>query len=335
MSESTQETAVPSIGLDIGTSRIVTAQQNGGGNTQVRSELNAFVTLPFSKLTQSVLRKEAIPHTVEGSELVIYGNESEKLADLFHVETRRPMLRGVLNPGEPNSLDLVRQLVTSLTSDTQAERICFSVPAPTLGSDENVTYHEASLRNLLTGLGYEVRSIPEGLAVIYSELEDVNYTGIGVSCGGGMCNVCLAYLSVPVLSYSIPKAGDYIDMNAATATGEVSTRVRILKEQSFHFNGTFSDKVQQAVNVYYDDVIRSLVRSLVEALETCRHLAKMGRQIPLVLSGGTVTPRGFRDRFAKAMEETEFPINISEVRMASEPLYSTAKGALMAALTDM
>ena len=64
---------------------------------------------------------------------------------------------------------------------------------------------------MLDELGYEATSINEGLAVVYGELEDSNYTGIGISCGGGLCNVCLAYLSVPVLSFSIPKAGDYID----------------------------------------------------------------------------------------------------------------------------
>ena len=32
---------------------------------------------------------------------------------------------------------------------------------------------------------------------------------------GGLCNVCLAYLSVPVMSFSIPKAGDYIDSSAS------------------------------------------------------------------------------------------------------------------------
>jgi hypothetical protein len=40
-----------------------------------------------------------------------------------------------------------------------------------------------------------------------------NFSGIGVSCGG-MCNVCLTYLSVPVISFSVPKGDDYIDTSA-------------------------------------------------------------------------------------------------------------------------
>ena len=84
---------------------------------------------------------------------------------------------------------------------------------------------EATLRQMFSDMKYPVQVINEGLALVYSELEDTNYTGIGISCGGGLCNVCLAYLSVPVLSFSIAKAGDFIDASAAAVTGERANRI--------------------------------------------------------------------------------------------------------------
>ena len=185
------------VGLDVGTSRIVVAQRQDK-DIQFATQLNAFVTIPFSKLTQSVLKKERIPHLVQESEITIYGDESERFANLFHRETRRPMLRGILNPEETNGLMLVRQIVTLLTSESnrRMQKLCFSIPAAPLGAGEAVTSHEAELKSMLQELGYEARSISEGLAVVYGEMESSNYTGIGISCGGGLCNVCLAYLSV-------------------------------------------------------------------------------------------------------------------------------------------
>ncbi len=57
-----------------------------------------------------------------------------------------------------------------------------------MGAEDNLTYHEATVKQVLQKLGYQdVRSVNEGLAVIYSELEDTNYTGFGISCGGGLC----------------------------------------------------------------------------------------------------------------------------------------------------
>src|ERR1017187_5667779 len=47
----------PAVGLDVGTSRIVTARQEEQ-NIKYDSQLNAFVTIPYSKMTENVLRKE-------------------------------------------------------------------------------------------------------------------------------------------------------------------------------------------------------------------------------------------------------------------------------------
>lgn len=325
----------PALGLDVGTSRICLASQSAE-NYEYKTQLNAFVTIPFTKMTESVLRKAGVPYTTSGGELIVHGNESEKFADLLNVETRRTMNRGVLNSAEPESLTMLRNIVTSLCGrPSSPSRLCFTIPAAPLGSEENLTYHEKTLKQVLTELGYEVRSVNEGLAVIYSELDATNYTGIGISCGGGLCNVCFAYLAMPVLSFSIPKAGDYIDQSAASVTGERANRIRIVKEESFHLNGFFSDKTMQVLGVYYDEMIQNLVAGMKEAFATARNKPKIGRPVPIVLSGGTAMPNGFRDRFEQALRQTEFPIAISEVRMASDPLHTSAKGALVAAMSEM
>ena len=322
------------IGLDIGTSRVCLAQR-AGEEFHYETQLNAFVTIPYSKLTENVLRKENVPHTITGPSIVVHGNESDRFADLLNVETRRTMNRGLLNPTEPSSLDMLRKIVESLLAKTKDRgKLCFTVPAAPLGAEENLTYHETTLRQVLSDLGYEVMSINEGLAVVYSELESSNYTGIGISCGGGLCNVCVSYLSVPVLSFSVSRAGDYIDSSAAAITGERANRVRITKEDSFHFNGFFADKLQQALSVYYDEMIQSLVLAMKQAFSSSRNLPKQNRPLPIVVSGGTALPAGFLSRFEKILLEAELPIPTADIRLAQDPLHTSARGALVAALAD-
>jgi hypothetical protein len=323
------------LGLDVGTSRICLAERVGQ-DYEFETQLNAFVTVPFSKMTENVLTKENIPHSVSGPEIVVHGNESDRFADLLNVDARRTMARGVLNPAEPDSLNMLRKILESLLDSPQEPRkLCFTVPAAPLGAEENLTYHEVTIRQVLSEMGFNVKSINEGLAVIYSELESTNYTGIGISCGGGLCNVCVAYLSVPVMSFSIPKAGDYIDTNAASVTGELANRVRIAKEDSFHFNGFHADKLLQVLGVYYDEMIQSLVQGIKQAFASSRNLPKQKRPLPVVLSGGTALPEGFRARFEKIFNEANLPIPTSEIRMAADPLHTSAKGALVAALADL
>ena len=322
------------IGFDIGTSRIVTARQ-ADANIQYNVQLNGFVGIPYSKMTARMLEKEAVPHAVTGDEILVHGNESERFADLLDKDIRRTMTRGILNPDEPDSIRFIREIATSMVgAGSPNQLLCFSVPAAPLGTEESLTYHEATLRQVFSDLGYSVKSINEGLAVVYAEMESTNYTGIGISCGGGLCNVCLSYLSVPVFSFSIPKAGDFIDNSAASVTGERANRIRIYKEKSFHINGHYEDKMKQAIGVYYDDMIQSLVAGMRNAFQQSRKLPNLSKAIPLVLSGGTAMPAGFRERFEKTLRESSFPIELSEIRMAAEPLTATAKGALVAALCD-
>ena len=324
------------VGLDVGTSRIVAAWPSENGY-RFRSQLNSFVTLPNSKMTETVLRRENVPHTVRGAEILVHGNESERFADLIGAELRRPMTKGFLNPAESESMPMMQNLLLSLLGPASHSRqkIFFSVPAPPLGAHDSLTYHEATLRQILGELGYDAKPINEGLAVIYSELEASNYTGIGISCGGGLCNVCMSYLAVPVIQFSVPKAGDFIDSNAAAVAGEMVNRIRMIKEDGFLFNGVAHDKAHQVISVYYDDMIQTLVQAMREVFSQAKSLPRLGRPIPLVLSGGTVLPLGFKERFEQALRQQDFPVPVSEVRLAAEPLNSTSRGAVIAALSEM
>jgi hypothetical protein len=218
------------LGLDVGTSRIVAAR-NADRKYRYESQLNAFLTLPYSKLAESLLVRENVFHEVRGAEIVVAGNDAERFAEVFHVETRRPMANGVLNPQEPHSLAVVRSIIAKLVGNANGERqkIFFSVPAPVEGSDAGIPYHQASISRILSELGYDPTPITEGLAVVFGELADSNFSGIGISCGSGLCNVCLAVLSVPVISFSVSKAGDYIDSQAAMVTGNLAIRMRVQK----------------------------------------------------------------------------------------------------------
>jgi hypothetical protein len=132
---------------------------------------------------------------------------------------------------------------------------------------------------------------------VYGELGDSNFTGIGVSYGDGMCNVCLDYLSVPVITFSVPKGDDYIDTSSAAAIRDLATSVRVEKEKGFRFSGLFENKTYHALSVPYDDVIQSLVKSIREAFSNASNLPKLKKLVPLVLSGGTAMPAGFQERF--------------------------------------
>ena len=327
--------ATTRIGLDVGTSKIVRARGDGKA-VEAADQLNAFFSVPYAALTQSTLKQNSIPHYREGDELVVCGAAAETFAHMFNTVTRRPMARGVLNPMEPAALRVLEAIMGMLIPNAkqQGEVLAFSVPAPGGDINSELTYHEGSIKNFLRGKGYTPLAVNEGLAVIFAELAKESFTGIGISCGGGMCNVALSYLSIPSLTFSLAQGGDYIDASVGAVVNEPATRVKAIKEEDLDLTRPATDKIGKALHIYYDKLIETLVDELIEATSRSHKLPRADHELPLVLAGGTSMPRGFRDRFEKTLRSRTLPFEIGEVRLASDPLTATARGTLVAALAE-
>ena len=323
------------VGVDIGTSKIVFSEKKNG-KIDFSSQRNAFISVDYSKFTEKILNQNQIKYHKIDNSLIVFGDGAEIFANMLNTETRRPMRQGLLNPKESYSVEIIKQILNELveSSENSDSKIHFSIPDPPKGSETDIIYNETVLKRHLTEKGYTSRSINEGLAVIFSELEDESFTGLGISAGGGMCNVCLAYLSVPLVSFSINKGGDYIDDATASVTGTINTRVRGIKENGFDLQNKPKNDIEDALHIYYDDLIMSLVRSLKESIVQTSTSLKLDRPIPIVLSGGTAKVHGFKERFEHFLNKEEIPLDFSKVRIAQDPLNATAKGALIAAMHE-
>jgi hypothetical protein len=321
------------LGLDVGTSRIVLATDSNSHRAQ--TQLNAFVTVPYTKMTETIMQQNKMVYYRNSKDLYVYGNDSERFASFFNAIPRRPMQYGVMNAQEGMGQQIIQAIIELIVPKARKnELICYSVPGKGEGTDANLVYHEAVLKNILSSLGYTAKPINEGLAVVFAELQDENFTGIGISCGGGMCNVCVSFLSVPMLTFSVPKGGDYIDSSVSAVVDESITKVRLAKEESLDLSRQPKDKISSAQHIYYEDVLNTLIEGLREAFENSRNLPKMDRPIPIVLSGGTAKPRGFLQKFETMLKASNFPVQISEIRMASDPLSATARGCYIAAMSE-
>ncbi len=326
-------------GLDLGTSRIILATLNGP-KVDFTPQLNAFVEIPYSRMTEQMLKRENILHQVEGAHIYAYGNRVDEFAKFLNGDTRRSMQSGLLNPSEPKNLQMIELLLTHLCGNAGPDdKLCFSIPSAPSQNGSDLLYHERSVQAIFEKLGYKAQSVNEGLAVVYSELKDSNFTGIGMSFGGGMCNICLAYLGLPVLTIATTRAGDYIDQSAASVTGETPTTVRLHKENAaesgFTLEGETSGSIDRALSVYYADVVETAAAALQSAMTESRKLPRFTSPIPIVCAGGTSMAGAFLGKLKTAITGTELPIEISDVYLAKDPFNATAKGALVGAMLNM
>jgi hypothetical protein len=140
----------------------------------------------------------------------------------------------------------------------------------------------------------------------------------------------------PVLRFSTTKSGDFLDRMAAQSTAQPDTVVQVEKENGiFKIGESSKNSILDAISSYYMRLIDYTVQCLTIRLVGASDLPKFTDPIVIVVSGGTSRADGFVEAFRKSLEQSDFPLQVKEVRHASDPLRVVAKGCLLAATLNI
>ena len=320
-------------GLDIGTMNIICAEKEGE-DVVFMQQRNAFMELESSDLTKTMLDTSKVLYVEEDDGISLLGEDAFRFATIFEKEAKRPMKRGIICSDEKNAIPMMKLIVERVlgTPKSEKEILYISSPADPVDLDINVLYHRKTMEALAKNMKYDTHVIDEGLAVIYSELADYNFTGLGISVGAGLTNVTLAYLATPLMSFSIGKGGDWIDEQVSKTTGLPKEHVCATKEAESTLGTDIEfGSVKGALTVYYDALITYIIKNLDRRLSA---IAPPKVSFPVAIAGGSSIPKGFFDLFEKKLKETKLKIDISNMIRAKDPLYSVARGCLIAARTQ-
>ncbi|PSP33676.1 hypothetical protein BRC64_02925 [Halobacteriales archaeon QH_10_67_22] len=321
-------------GLDVGTMNIISAQQEGNETVFVQQR-NSFVQIEYSDMAEQMLSRSDVLHIRKDDEVYVLGDDALNFANIFNQETRRPMSQGILSSDEKSAIPMMKLIIEQVVGSPEypGEKLYFSSPADPIDSDLSTLYHQKTIQSFLDDMGYDAEPINEGMAVIYSDLADNDFTGLGISFGAGMTNVCLSYYAVPVMKFSVARGGDWVDEQAATATGTSVDKVTSIKEDDFELDfETDVGGVEGALSIYYENLLDYVIEKVTEEVD--EEDIEEGLDVPVVVTGGTSSPAGFTKLFKQHLEDADIPFSISDVRHADEPMYSVSRGALVSARSD-
>ncbi len=330
------------VGVDIGTGFISCAEQTEH-NIEFRKVRDAFFKLNPSKFLEGAanqfgenMLKSSGAHYVKVDDIIyVLGDDAFKFASLFHQECLRPMSQGVLNPKQPVSNLMVGELVKAVAGRPTSEDdvLYYCVPAEPIDADFDVEYHKQILSGVFADLGYKnINVMTEGLAVVYSELADTQYTGIGMSFGAGMCNIVYSFMGMPVFAFSLSRGGDWIDSHAAQHTDETNNVVTSIKEKADFSLYDSTSGIQRAISIYYESLLTYVVEQFKELYERTpkKQLPNVTMEMPIVIAGGTSLVLGFVEKLRELIKD-DFPVPISEVKHAEQPLFAVSNGLYQAA----
>lgn len=345
----------PGRGLDIGTGFLVMSTMDEEGNTHTKSVRDSFLEIkPANKLVYGTMKKGLEKAGVSFFETEdsfnIIGDDSLVQSVERQLVVKRPMSKGVISPKEAKALPMFKVLLKELLGDPviENEKVVYSIPASPADAPFDEKYHENVIEAILKSLGYEGKSINEAQAIVLSELGEDEFTGLALSFGSGMVNICIANMADIITTFSIAKGGDYIDYSSATSLGfdprdpkgsEVTPNlVTYVKEQGVDIlNPDSEDRIQISIASYYKALIRYVVSNLILELEKLDSKPKFLKPIKVVVSGGTSLAGNFLTAFKEELlkQKDQLPFEIQDVIHAEKPLTAVAEGALLALISEM
>jgi hypothetical protein len=328
-------------GLDVGTSFIVLAGDGAENTVEYKEFRDAFYTIKPTTPVATKMIEKGLQGKVfvkdEDNTFIILGKDALEKAIERNDSAKRPMYRGVVSAKEKDARRILAYILKEVAGQASEphEKLVFCVPAQPVDQEDDdfdVGYHEDVVRTILAECGYMARAINEAEALCYSELENDDYTGVALSCGAGMVNCCVMLNGEPTVMFSTTKSGDWIDRMTAVATNEPDSVVQAEKEHGDFVIGQPNDNViLSAVSSYYERLIDYTTKQLTQAMTGHKLLPKFKNPLPVVIAGGTSQAKGFVDVFAQKLTENGFPLPVSEVRHAKDPLHAVARGCLVAA----
>lgn len=329
------EVSTRGVGLDMGTMNIVAARRTKEGVVTNRMR-DAFLDLPAEH--RKMLKLSGVNYIEKEDDLVVVGDAAYDMANMMSKEVRRPLEAGLIAAGEIDALEILGVLVRHVLGEPkEKDEVCyFSVPAaPVDDLDRDVVYHRGVLERIVNECGYRAFPSNEALAIIYSECAKDAFSGIAFSFGSGMTNVALAINTIEGLSFSIARGGDWIDHGAAKSTGSTQARMCSLKEKGLNLMSPQS-REEEALCVYYKALIEYALDNVAKEFIKIQNKFSLPKAIPIVVSGGTSKAGGFLEFFQEVFDakRKKFPIEVSEVRAAREPLDAVARGLLVQALQE-
>lgn len=333
------ENQKPGVGLDVGTMNIVSARCGDGDKIIGKRIRDAFIDLEAEARKTLKMSQVSYYEPEGGGQLIVMGDSALSMANLFKREVRRPLARGLISAGELDAQEVLSRMIFHVLGEpvVNGEHCFYSVPAaPIDETDRDATYHSEVFKKIVTEHGYTAHPMNEAMAIVYSQCSDSQFSGLGISFGSGMCNVALAYQTMMGLSFSVARGGDWIDAHAAKALGSTATRMCIIKEKGIDLASP-KGREAEAIALYMRNLIRYCLENVASQFAKVRGSMDLPDPIPFVVSGGTTRAAGFMDVFKEEFETVRkkgFPIEISDIRQAKDPMTAVAEGLLVLATQE-
>ena len=332
------------VALDIGTHEIRSLRGDGGSGLVARRSSTAYCIAPDVATHRGLLEQLGASFAKCEDSLVVFGESAEEFSRLLRVPCDELFPDGSLHATDP----LTRQIAATLVEATigRANRpgeLCALTLPPDLksGGDKSGVQREFFTR-VVRLLDYVPLELTAPQALVLAALGNDAFTGIGICFGAGSSQAGLIYRGSVLSHCAVPYGGNWIDLRMARAQQRFVWDPQGRKELDTCGARTWKETIDVDLTHAATEAEHQLAdmhRGMVEFLlreaaltignETVR--TPLPGSLPIVISGGSARIRGFFDLFCDVLATVDFPVRVTDIRMAAPERYAIARGGLIRA----
>ena len=274
--------------------------------------------------------------------MLVIGQSALELAETLQVPTIQLMPGGRLPVEDPLARQVIASLIDALLPPAATNgQICWMTVPGAVSTD--VDSPERTFFSQLVRLkGFEPCVVSTGRCVILAELGANGFTGMGIDFGASAVRASLARHGQEVAHSLLQRGGQWLDTRLSDSEGSVlfdaqgnqyldfAAITRWKESRLVSVLNPLSEREQKLALLYEELIGETLAKFRVDIVQQTS-IANLPQPLPLVCTGGVSRIAGFQGLMEELLRDTMFPLEVSDVRCASDADYAVARGSLILA----
>lgn len=332
-----------SIALDIDGRRLSSLRRQGR-RLIGRHSPACYLSVPPHDAEKRLLERARIPYASCDGSTIVLGRHASDLAPLLHVP-RLPLLPGGRLPeNDPLARQILASIVDSLLPEsTEPHETCaVLLPQRSSGQSRGTTPEWEFFSRVVRLRGYDPIAVDKCQALALAGLGHTAFTGVTLRVDSSSCGLAFVHSGRVAAEAVLPRGGDWIDEQLARKTDRViwdmngnsyvdlAATEQWKRETAPDLHNPGDDDAQiLAYSCHH--LLRQLLSTLSMQLLDNVHVDTLRQSLTLVCCGELTQMAGFNPLLRELIDHCSLPVTITDIRVVDDPLYSIARGGLIAA----
>lgn len=312
-----------SVGLDLGTTEFRSIRDSGGDLIARRCR-TAYLVLKDNPGHRRLLASTQAHFGTCGGDLVVFGDDADECSMMLDLPVTPLLREGRLPSSDPVARQILALIAEAVlpVAGHPGETCCLTLPGGYALEGDTASLDARYLKQLVALRGYSPQLVSAGQSIVLAELSDASFSGLGMSVGAVSCEVSVIHCGRELARCTVLSPLMDLDNEFLCARRQIGSE----------------EPKAATVQLDWERNCQAMLTSiLTEARESLLEegsIKLIPQPLRIACAGGIVSADGFSTALQQAWTASGWPFKLGQIRIASNPRFSVARGCLIKAILE-